>query len=115
MYVSSQLYSCTAQPGPRCHYLTAAGMTEVRFLRGVRKTPGLPHRRRPGWTPEYSCLRTTRSSTRSRAAKTAASTLEDVRRVKKEKYTDDAKNMDTTFTPLVCPLLLSRRRTAAGL
>jgi hypothetical protein len=38
----------------------------------------------------------------SRAAKTAASTLEDVARVKKEKYADDAKNMGATFTPLVC-------------
>jgi hypothetical protein len=55
----------------------------------------------------------------SRAAKTAASTLEDVRvaRVKKEKYADDAKNMGATFTPLVCSVygrLIATRRVDAS-
>jgi hypothetical protein len=55
-----------------------------------------------------SCLRTGPDHTivnplaASRAAKTAASTLEDVARVRKEKYADDATNMGATFAPLVC-------------
>ncbi len=50
----------------------------------------------------------------SRAARTAASTLEDVVRVK-DKYADDAKNMGATFTPLVCSVygLLSARASDA--
>jgi hypothetical protein len=77
---------------------------EVRFLRGDRKT-----------RPDLSFLiadahggllltdhTIVNPLAASRAAKTAASTLEDVARVKKEKYADDAKNMGATFTRLVC-------------
>ena len=75
---------------------------EVRFLRGDRKT-------RPDFliADAHGGLLLTDHTivnplAASRAAKTAASTLEDVARVKKEKYADDAKNMGATFTPLVC-------------
>ncbi len=80
------------------HYLTAAGMIcrpEVRFLRGDWKT-------RPDFliADAHGGLLLTDHTivnplAASRAAKTAASTLEDVARVKKEKYADDAKKQET--------------------
>jgi hypothetical protein len=94
------------------HYLTAAGMIcrpEVRFLCGDRKT-------RPDFLiadahgglllTDHTIVNPLAASraamARAPSPHAAASTLEDVARVKTEKYADDAKNMGATFTPLVC-------------